>query len=60
MRWLDRDLVVGDEVRIEVVDDDSVDRPRSRKRRDRAQELRAQKRYVREMAKQFGWKIQTE
>ena len=59
VRWLDHDLEVGDEVRIKVVADDSVDRPRSRQRRDRAHELRSQKRYVREMAKRFGWKIQT-
>jgi hypothetical protein len=58
VRWLNRDLEVGDEVRIKVADDDSVDRPRSRHRRNRAQELRSQKRYVREMAKRFGWKIQ--
>jgi hypothetical protein len=59
VRWLDRALQVGDEVRIKIADDASIDRPRTRKRRDPAQELRAQKRYVREMAKRFGWKIQT-
>ena len=59
VRWLDRDLKVGDEVRITVAENSKVDRPRTRKRRDHVKELRAQKRYVREMAKQFGWKIQT-
>jgi hypothetical protein len=59
VRWLDRDLKVGDEVRITIAEDAKVDRPRSRERRDRAKELRSQKRYVREMAKRFGWKIQT-
>jgi hypothetical protein len=59
VRWLDRRLQLGDEVRITVAESASIDRPRTRKRRNRAQELRAQKRYVREMAKRFGWKIQT-
>ena len=56
---LDRDLKVGDEVRITVGEESKVDLPCSRERRDRAKELRSQKRYVREMAKRFGWKIQT-
>src|SRR5262245_15683945 len=59
VRWLDRSLKVGDEVRITIAEDAAVDRPRSRERRDRTKELRSQKRYVREMAKRFGWKIQT-
>ncbi|MGC3957334.1 MAG: hypothetical protein QM813_05055 [Verrucomicrobiota bacterium] len=59
VRWLDRNLKVGDEVRIIVGQDSKVDHPRSRERLDRAKELRSQKRYVREMAKKFGWKIQT-
>lgn len=60
VRWLDRGLKVGDEVRIAIAEDAKVDRPSHRKRRDRAKELRSQKRYVREMAKKFGWKIQTQ
>jgi hypothetical protein len=59
VRWLDRGLKVGDEVRIKVVEAGAVDRPRRRERRDRSKELRSQKRYVKEMAKRFGWKIQT-
>jgi hypothetical protein len=60
VRWLDRDLKIGDEVRITIAEDSKVDRPRSRERHDRSKELRSQKRYVREMAKRFGWKIQTQ
>ena len=60
VRWLDRDLKIGDEVRITIAEDSKVDRPRRRQRRDRSKELRSQKRYVREMAKRFGWKIQTQ
>lgn len=59
VRWLDRKLKVGDEVSIRIVEDAPIDRPRSREQRDRAKELRSQKRYVREMAKRLGWKIQT-
>jgi hypothetical protein len=59
VRWLDRNLKAGDEVTIQVGDEASLDRPRSRKRRDHTKELRSQKRYVREMAKRFGWKLKT-
>jgi hypothetical protein len=55
--WLQRSLRVGDDVRIIVLERTSVDRPRSRKRRDSAEELRAQKKYVRQMAKRFGWQV---
>jgi hypothetical protein len=60
VRWLDHNLKAGDEVSIRVGEDAPVDRPRSRERRDRPKELRSQKRYVREMAKRLGWKIQTQ
>ena len=60
VRWLVRALKIGDEVRITVAEDSKVDRPRRRESRNRAKELRSQKRYVREMAKRFGWKIQTQ
>jgi hypothetical protein len=59
IRWLDHDLTIGDEVRIAIAQGDKVDRPHSRERQDQARELRLQKQYVREMAKRFGWKIQT-
>jgi len=60
VRWVDRPLKNGDEVRIRIIEDAPVDRPRSRERRNRSKELRLQKRYVKEMAKRFGWKIQTQ
>jgi hypothetical protein len=59
VRWQERDLKIGDEVRVVIAEDAKIDRPRSRYRDDPAKALRSQKRYVREMAKQFGWKIQT-
>jgi hypothetical protein len=55
--WQNRMLKIGDEVHIRVVENGRVDKPSSRKRRDRKKDLRAQKRYVREMAKKFGWKL---
>jgi hypothetical protein len=57
LRWSQRPLRVGDEVCTKVIETDSVDKPRHRQRRNRTQELRQQKTYVREMAKTFGWKI---
>lgn len=59
LRWRQRPLRVGDEVRIKIVEAKSVDRPRHRQRRNRTQEVRQQKTYVRQLAKRFGWKIQT-
>ena len=59
VRWLDHDLGIGDEVRITVADESEVDPAHSRQRREVAKDLRSQKRYVRAMAKKFGWKIQT-
>ena len=66
VRWVNRGLKVGSEVRIKVVEARSVDQPRSRARGIRKQILRSQNRYVRdvkkcvrEMARRFGWKIQT-
>ena len=58
LRWLDQPLRIGDEVRVRVLKDAPVDAPSSRSKIDRAKDLRAQKKYVRDMAKKFGWKIQ--
>jgi hypothetical protein len=57
VRWRQRSIKVGDEVRIKVVEVTTVDKPGHRKKRDRAQELRQQQTYVREMAKKFGWTL---
>jgi hypothetical protein len=53
-----RRLRVGDRVQVKVVEAKSVDKPKRRYRTDPVVRLRAQKRYVREMARQFGWKIE--
>lgn len=57
VRWKRSRLRVGDEVRLKVVETESVDRPRKRSRRDPVAEAKAEKRHVQEMAKKFGWKI---
>jgi hypothetical protein len=59
LRWVDRKIKRGDEVTIKVVEVSSADKPRERKRPSPARDLRRQKQYVRQMAKQFGWKFQT-
>ena len=58
VRWvMRRKLRLGDEVLVKVVEAGPIDKPKARHRREAAQELRDQKRYVREMAKRFGWTI---
>ena len=57
VRWRSARLKVGDEIRVRIIEADSVDRPRKRERRDPAKELRAKKKYVRNMAKELGWAI---
>jgi hypothetical protein len=57
--WRHQRLKTGDEVRVKITESDSIDRPKEIYRRDPKQELRAQKRYVREMARKLGWKITT-
>ena len=57
--WRNQKLKRGDEVRVKIVESDSTDRPKERHQRDQKQELKAQKRYVREMARKFGWKVTT-
>jgi hypothetical protein len=59
LRWFGEPLHVGDEVQVKLVDATSVDEPRTRERPDPAKDLRAQKKYVRAVVKQLGWKIQT-
>lgn len=59
VRWVKRrKLREGDELRIKVIEVESVDSPRDRHRRT-PEELRERKRYVRAAAKKFGWTIST-
>ena len=57
IRWQDRHLRVGDEIRIRIANRKRTDAPVKRFPRDPSKELEAQKRYVREYAKRLGWEI---
>jgi bifunctional ADP-heptose synthase (sugar kinase/adenylyltransferase) len=59
MDWLQQSLAAGDEVMVRVVDVRNVDAPLKGSRRPVGDTKRHQKAYVRRMARQFGWKIQT-
>jgi hypothetical protein len=56
--WLNRGLSVGYDVRIRILETDRVDAPTERFPRNAKQDIQAQQRYIRMMAKKFGWKIQ--
>jgi hypothetical protein len=57
VRWLNRALRLGDEIRVRIGERKSADTPSRRFPRDPKAELRSQKRYVRRLAKKLGWKI---
>jgi len=60
MDWVrQKPLQVGDEIRVQIVEAGSPDEPTRRRRNDPAETLKAKQDYVRNMAKEFGWKIQT-
>lgn len=59
LEWTTLEIQTGDEVRVKVVESAKVDLPRTRHPRNLAVEKRQVKRYVRAMAKQFGWQITT-
>jgi len=52
-------LQVGDEICVEIVESGSADEPVRRRQNHPAETLKAKKRYVRMMAKELGWKIET-
>jgi hypothetical protein len=57
VQWVKRrKLRKGDELRVRIVEVESVDSPSDRDRHSKA-EIRERKRYVREAAKKFGWTI---
>jgi hypothetical protein len=57
--WARKKLGSGDKVQIKIIDSKSVDKPgRGARRASPAERLKQEKRYVRQMAKRFGWKIQ--
>jgi hypothetical protein len=60
LKWTtQKRLRVGDEIRVKIVEAASVDRPVKKQPIDPTETLRAKKRYVRMIAKELGWKIQS-
>ncbi len=59
LRWIDRKIKRGDLVTIKVVEVANVDKPREWRRPNPNEDLRRKKQYVRRMAKQWGWKLQS-
>jgi hypothetical protein len=57
IRWGNRPLRIGDEVRIRIGETERVTRPASRKRSDPALVEKAEKKYLENAAKRHGWKI---
>ena len=58
VRWVtQKPLTVGDQLRVEIVEADAVDRPKKRYRTHPAEQLKSKKRYVRMMAKELGWGV---
>jgi len=53
--WDHLRLEPGDEVRIKIVESKSIDPPKERRPDDPKENLKSQKRYVRNMAKKLGW-----
>lgn len=56
--WTRKRLRTGDKIQVMVVESDSIDKPKRGPRPNPVERLKSEKRYVREMAKRFGWKIQ--
>ena len=62
LEWLSRDLQPGDEVTIRIIEAAKVDKPKKR-RRQRATPTQIQRRkqaLIKRLAKELGWKIQTQ
>ena len=57
--WLSRDMAVGDEIVLRVVDVPELVAPKKGSRKPVSDTRRHQKARVRRLAKQFGWKILT-
>lgn len=60
MDWIKpKHLQIGDEICVKIVESESADEPERRRWNHPAETLKAKKRYVRMMAKDLGWKIET-
>ena len=59
VEWASRNLKAGDEIRLRVVEKDSVDRPKTRKPVDGRETRRSAESLCRTLAKKLGWKVIT-
>jgi len=60
LRWVhQKPLRVGDQIQVRIVETKLADKPIKRYRIHPAETLKAKKRYVRMMARELGWKIQS-
>jgi hypothetical protein len=59
VRWQQRSLQINEQVRIKIVEAKTVDKPEVLEKAPR-DSRKHEKAYVRRMAKEFGWKIQTD
>ena len=57
MRWIDKPLRVGDEIKIHVIDASRVDTATTEYRDDPVKDIEAKKAYVRRLAKELDWEI---
>jgi len=57
LEWFRRDLKRGDEIVVRVVESERADPPKTRRREDRAKQLKRKQDYVLRIAKEFGWKV---
>jgi hypothetical protein len=55
--WIDANLRVGDEIRIQVIDVAQVDAPTTEHRDDPVKDLESKRNYVRQLAKELGWDV---
>jgi hypothetical protein len=59
LEWVKRKVNVGDELTIRIVEARSLDKPRERMPgHPQDESLRANKRFVRHIAKYYGWKVE--
>jgi|SRR5579862_2013789 len=58
VRWEQRALRMNDQIQVKIVETQTVDRPEVLQKTPR-DEREYEKRYVRRMANEFGWTIQT-
>jgi hypothetical protein len=57
VNWIDANLRVGDEIKIQVVDVAQVDAPTTEHYDDPVKTLESKRNYVRQLARELGWDV---